>query len=296
MELWAFKKSHVGEQQEKLTVISGKKKICRRDEKSLYTKGNCSFPQHMLNYLWASTGICLIFTMETNTILQYMHIHWGSNCHGIQRRGDKKLSATRPIYSAANWTLSQPPVYHSPFYSLSSSSLLPFSPLFSYNEFLLSWARRITFVSAEDKVSQCTVGVALGRVVTEEKKLCRDPERCPGMQLNRRRTHASTTTTITTSESSSSSSSKSEGEGRGKKYIKKAREGVALSAAGTLHHRLPLWKGGRGVDRGREVLLVAALSLSLLSSFQSMHKSKFNIYDQVIVKCPQLLEPDPWNN
>lgn len=48
--------------------------------------------------------------------------------------------------------------------------------------------------------------------------------------------------------------------GRGKnKYIKKkAGEGVALSAAGALHHRLPLWKGGRGVDRGREVLLVAA--------------------------------------
>lgn len=67
-------------------------------------------------------------------------------------------------------------------------------------------------LSAEDKVSQCSIGAALGRVVTEEKKLCRDPERCPEMQLNRRRTHASTTT-ITTSESSSGSS-KSEGEGK----------------------------------------------------------------------------------
>lgn len=97
-----------------------------------------------------------------------------------------------------------------------------------------------------------------------KKKLCRDPERCPEMQLNRHRTHASTTT-ITTSESSSSSSSRSEGEGEEK--LKKAGEGVALSAAETLHHRLPLWKGWRGVDGGREVLLVAALSLSPLSSF-----------------------------
>lgn len=39
------------------------------------------------------------------------------------------------------------------------------------------------------------------------------------------------------------------------KNKKKAREGVALSAAGTLHHRL--WKGGRGADGGREVLLAA---------------------------------------
>lgn len=101
-------------------------------------------------------------------------------------------------------------------------------------------------LSGEDKVLQCSVGAALCRVGTEEKKLCRDPERCPGMQLNRHRTHASTTT-ITTSESSSSSSSKSEGEGN-EFFFFKAGEGVALSAAGTLHHRLPLWKGGRGVD------------------------------------------------
>ncbi|TNN43349.1 hypothetical protein EYF80_046456 [Liparis tanakae] len=101
-------------------------------------------------------------------------------------------------------------------------------------------------LSAEDKVLQSSAGAALCRVRTEEEKLCRDPERCPGMQLNRHRTHASTTT-ITTSESSSSSSSKSEGEGN--EIIKKKQErGVALSAAGTLHHRLPLWKGGSGVD------------------------------------------------
>lgn len=65
------------------------------------------------------------------------------------------------------------------------------------------------------------------------------------MQLNRHRTHASTTT-ITTSESSGSGSRKGRGEN-----IKKAGEGVALSAAGTLHHRLPLWKGGREVDGGK---------------------------------------------
>lgn len=101
----------------------------RRDEKSRHTKGYCSFPLHMLNYPWGSKGIHLIFTMETNTIQQYMHTHWGSNCHGIQRRGDQKVSTTRPIYLAANWTLSQPSVYHSLFHSL-PSSLLPFSPFF----------------------------------------------------------------------------------------------------------------------------------------------------------------------
>lgn len=69
----------------------------------------------------------------------------------------------------------------------------------------------------------------------------------------------------------------------------KPERGVALSAAGTLHHRLPLWKGGRGVDRGREVLLVAALCLSLLSSFSVRAWYKFNIYDLVSVKCPQWL-------
>ncbi|KAM7414544.1 hypothetical protein PAMA_019386 [Pampus argenteus] len=54
--------------------------------------------------------------------------------------------------------------------------------------------RKNYLLSAEDKVLQGSVGVALSRVVTEKKKLCRDPERCPGMQLNRHRAHASTTT------------------------------------------------------------------------------------------------------
>lgn len=81
----------------------------------------------MLNYLWASTVIRLIFTMETNTI-QYMHAHWGSNCHDIQHCGEKKLSATRPIYSAANWTVSQPSVlYITPYFTHSP----PLFPLFS---------------------------------------------------------------------------------------------------------------------------------------------------------------------
>lgn len=158
----------------------------------------------MLNYLWASTGIRLIFTMETNTI-QYMHAHWGSNCHAIQHCGEKKLSATRPIYSAANWTVSQPSVlYITPYFTHSP----PLFPLFS-REFLLSWCQTNYLSSAEDKVLQCLVGVALIQVVTEKRKLCRDP--CTRMQLNRHRTHASTAT-ITTSECNGSSS-KSEGEG-----------------------------------------------------------------------------------
>lgn len=84
-----------------------------------------------------------------------------------------------------------------------SSSLLPFPSLLQWISFVMSQNNYL--LSEEDKVLQCSVGAALGRVVTEEKKLCRDPERCPGMQLNRHRTHASTTT-ITTSESSSGSS------------------------------------------------------------------------------------------
>lgn len=82
-----------------------------------------------------------------------------------------------------------------------------------------------------------------------KKKLCRVPERCQEMQLNRRRTHASTT--ITTSESSSGGGSR---EGRGWNIEERDREsesererggGDALSAAETLHHRLPRWEGGR---------------------------------------------------
>lgn len=73
----------------------------------------------------------------------------------------------------------------------------PLSPPLS--SFFALFLQQISFVksqksyllSAEDKVLQCSAGAALGRVVTEEKKkLCRDPERCPEMQLNRHRTHA----------------------------------------------------------------------------------------------------------
>lgn len=104
------------------------------------------------------------------------------------------------------------------------------------------------------------------------------------MQLNRCRTHASTT--ITTSESSSSGGSR---EGRGWNIEERDREsesererggGDALSAAETLHHRLPRWEGGRvggRVDGGREVLLPPALFLSLCL------KSKYNIYDAATV-------------
>ncbi|AWP08478.1 Hypothetical protein SMAX5B_009830 [Scophthalmus maximus] len=55
--------------------------------------------------------------------------------------------------------------------------------------------------------------VAPGRVVTEEKKLCRDPERCPGMQLNNRHRRHASTTTITSSESSGGGSKIGKGGG-----------------------------------------------------------------------------------
>lgn len=171
----------------------------------------------MLNCLWAGTGIHLIFTMETNTILQYMHTHWGSNCHGIQRRGDKMLSAARPIYSAANWTLSQASVYHSLVYSISSL----FCSLFT----IIFFSQKNYLLSAEDKVLQCSVGAALGRVVTEEKKLCRDPERCPEMQLNRHRKHARTHPPPLSPPVRAAAAAANQ-KGRGKKYKKKKERGL----------------------------------------------------------------------
>lgn len=56
----------------------------------------------------------------------------------------KKLSATRPIYSAANWTLSQPSVHHSLFHSLSS----PFPSLFFFTmNFFCHEPEELPFIS-----------------------------------------------------------------------------------------------------------------------------------------------------
>lgn len=101
--------------------------------------------------------------------------------------------------------------------------------------------------------------------------LCRVPERCREMQLNRHRTHASTT--ITTSESSSGREGRGWNIGSKKKKERERRGGLLYQQQkhyiiGCLCGRV----GGR-VDGGREVLLVAALCLSLCL------KSKYNIYD-----------------
>lgn len=205
----------------------------------------------------------------------------------IQRRGDKKLSATRPIYSAANWTLSQPSAHHSLFYSL-SSSLLPFPSLSTMN-FFCHEPQELPFISRGQglAVLNRSGSRSSGDRGKEALQGSREMPRDAAEPAPHARTHPPPL-----SPPARAAAAVANRKGRGKKYIKKAREGVALSAAGTLHHRLPLWKGGRGVDGGREVLLVAALSLSLLSSFQCMHKSKFNICDLVTVKYPQWLEPD----
>lgn len=138
-------------------------------------KVNCSFPQHMLNYLWTSMGISLTFTMETNAILQCMHTHREQLPRHPAARW-LKASATRLIHSTANWTLSQPSVYQSMFHSL-SFSLLFFALFLWYISFVMSY-----LLSAEDKVLQCSVGLALGWVVTEEKRssaeIPRDAQRC----------------------------------------------------------------------------------------------------------------------
>lgn len=155
--------------------------------------------------------------------------------------------ATRSFQQADQFTQqltghSLNPLSITPYFTLSLLSL------FQWISFVMS--QKNYLLSVEDL--QCSVGVALGRVVTEEKKLCRDPERCPGMQLNRHCTHARIHHHYPHKREQ-----RQQQIGRGgEKYIKKRPErGVALSAAGTLHHRLPLWKGGRGVDGGKEVLL-----------------------------------------
>ena len=235
----------------------------RTEEKSLYS--NCGSPRHTLNYLWARTGICLIFTMETNATVQCMHshtrtqthahTHTGRNCHGIQRRGDRKLSATRPIYSAAaaNWTPSHPPVSHSLIsYSL-SLSLFPstmhfFLAMLLQNNYLSCLFRLRTRSSQfpEEWLSQSS-GVRRRR---RAAGVPRDAQGC-GWATGTAGTHPPLPPPVR------AAAADRKGRGRyGKKKKKKSREkvgrggggGVALSAAGTLHHRLPLWKGGRGEE------------------------------------------------
>lgn len=70
------------------------------------------------------------------------------------------------------------------------------------------------------------------------------------------------------------------GSGGGGKYINKkiaGGEGVALSAARTLHHRLLLWEGGRGVDRGRRGAPCSS-ALSMLSFFFNARTSANAIF------------------
>lgn len=151
-------------------------------------KVNCGFPQHMLNCLWTSTGISLIFTMETNTILRCMHTHWGSNCHGIQRRSDYKLSETRQIHSTPNWTLSQASVCHSMSHSRSYSLLL-YCYVSSVN-FFCHEPEELPFISSGQGLAVLSRSGSWLSGDRGKKKLCRDPERCPEMKLNRHHTHA----------------------------------------------------------------------------------------------------------
>lgn len=141
------KKSHI--------ALVNKKKRQTADEKSLHT--NCSSPRHMLNYLWACMGICLIFTMETNTLyststhreqLPWHPAPWrqeafSDHADQFSRRqltghSDNLLSIT-----PHRLLLSTPP----------SLTLSPFFTMI----FFLPPARRITFSSAEDKVLRCSV-------------------------------------------------------------------------------------------------------------------------------------------
>ena len=96
------------------------------------------------------------------------------------------------------------------------------SSLFPINSSVMSQTNYL--LSAGDKVLQCSVQVSLMQVVTAVKRLCRNPRRCPRMQLSRHRTHASTATIST------SGSSRSKSEGEGKKYKKSKRGGCSISS------------------------------------------------------------------
>jgi hypothetical protein len=68
--------------------------------------------------------------------------------------------------------------------------------------------------------------------------------------------------------------------GRGKS---KAGEGVALSVAGTLHHRLLLWKGRRGKERrglGRGAAPCNSSTLSLVGSSPCTHHHECTVNSQ----------------
>lgn len=233
-------------------------------------KGNCSSPQHQHRNL--------------------SHLYHGNEQHTTCTHTDRAIAmasrtrATRSFKRVEQFTQQltapsvKPAVYHS--LTLFISSLL-------FLQLISSVICQTNYLfSAEGKVSwrfSHTSGDRGKEALWESQEM---PKRCPRMRLSRHRTHASTATINAGEISGSRSSSDRGGEENMKK---KAREGAALSAAGALHHRLPLWKGGRGVDRGREVLFEKAHCLSLL---QCMHNPKFNIYDLVTAKCSQWLESD----
>lgn len=269
-------------------------------------KVNCSFPRHMLNYLWTSAGISRIFAMETDTILQCMHTHRGEQLpwHPAPLR----LEAFRQFHSTANRTLCQPSVYHSTlhstFSSSSSSSLLLFLLLLSYfNTILPHWSRGLTFYHQRTRFLQGSGGAALSRVVTEgrrEKKISsagipRDAQRWTGIARTQAgiyhqhchhhyqaipppRVRAAAAAAGAAAAAVAAAANQ---ERRGEKCLnkkKKSRRGGLLYQE-QKHYIIGCLCGrvGEGWTEGREVLRVAALSLSLLSSYRCTHKSKFNI-------------------
>lgn len=108
-------------------------------------------------------------------------------------------------------------------------------------------------LSAKDKVVQCPKKSVPphGPVVPAEEERCRDPERCPRMELNRQRTQASSST-ISASENSGSARANREGWDTGKKGKKRQEGGLLYQQQ--KHYIIDCFSGRlRAVDRGWEV-------------------------------------------
>lgn len=126
----------------KLQVISDKGST--GDEKPLHAKMWLELSATHAELPLSQHGICVIFTMETDIILQHMHtrreqLPW----HPAPWRREAFCDQTNSLSSWLD-TQSKPSAYH----SLIPSPLLYFPPpffLLFYNTLHLSWPRKITF-------------------------------------------------------------------------------------------------------------------------------------------------------
>lgn len=201
----------------------------RETRTSFRTKGNCGSPPA------SSPGICLIFTMETNTVLTCMHTD-RAIAMASGAVATRSFQATRAVL-LMQLELDSPGQSLLSVHHLNNSFPLLCS---QFTPSVITWLPAPSRAPLEGRSCRCW----------QEKVI---PGDASEMQAEPAR-HASTATIST---SSSSSRSGGEGSVRKKKRGESKRVGAALAA---LHHRLLLSKGGRGVDgeKGGAALPVSA--------------------------------------